>query len=48
MLVQARAGHLKIDMQDSNRNSLWAEYADLLWLDRRIQKITDVVRCDDK
>jgi hypothetical protein len=49
MFVQARAGHLRTDIQDSNRNSLWVEYADLLWFgDRRThKKITDVVRCDD-
>jgi hypothetical protein len=30
MLVQARAGHLRIDIQDSNCKSLWVEYAGLL------------------
>jgi hypothetical protein len=30
MLVQARAGHLRNDIQDSNRNSLGVEYAGLV------------------
>jgi len=30
MLVQARAGHLRIYIQDSNHNSLGPEYAGLL------------------
>jgi len=30
MLVQARAGHLRIDIQDSDYNSLGVEYAGLL------------------
>ena len=30
MLVQARAGHLKIDIQDSNHNSFGGGYAGLL------------------
>ena len=29
-LVQARAGHLRIDIQDSNHNSWRADNADLL------------------
>ena len=30
MLVQTRAGHLRIDIQDSNHNSFGVEYAGLL------------------
>jgi len=30
MLVQACTGHLRIDIQGSNRNSLGVEYPDLL------------------
>jgi hypothetical protein len=38
MLVETHAGHLRIDIQDSNRNSLGVEYLDLLlFSDRRIQ-----------
>jgi len=29
LLVQARAGHLRIDIQDSDHNSLRVEYAGL-------------------
>jgi hypothetical protein len=30
LIKQARAGHLRIDIQDSNRNYLGVEYAGLL------------------
>ena len=48
MLVQAHAGHLRINIQDFQTQLLGVEYAGLLYYDDwRIQKLTDVVHCGD-